>query len=141
MFNRESFKSLEFYASIITVLATWATSLVDSGTLGTHTAIYVTAAVATAYAVTRGLAKINVDTKNYWETTEFWGVVLAGATETLGAWQGLINVTAFKYLSGLLVLALMLNQGLRKQPLIQAGHAVLSYPDPAEDGDDTIHAG
>jgi hypothetical protein len=123
-FNPNTFKTAEFWAFVLTTVAAWVGTLTSQ--VGSNTAVWVTAVSASLYALSRGLAKANFDVKNFWETTEFWGLVLAAGVEIVGYWQDIIGPGTAKWLTGLLGLGLALMQ-YRKQPAVAAGR--ITAPD------------
>lgn len=115
--NPKTFKSLEFLLLVVTNLAAWLATF--GSTVSPHDAVIFSAVSAAFYALARGLAKFNADTKPYWRTTEFWIGVIAAVIVAVGDLQGVISDNRIKQLIALLTFALMVARGLAKQPATQ----------------------
>lgn len=154
--NPKTFRTLEFLLVIVANAAAWAAQITD--TLPTRYAVYASAASGAFYALSRGLAKLNEDTKDYWNTTEFWVAILASIPAVVAAAQDIIPATHYALIQGIVAALVAVGAGLRKQPFVAAdvppfapifptiGHPVLDPiadepvdPTPdTPDGDDSV---
>lgn len=120
MLNRKTLASWEFISFVFVSVGAWLLEWGDK--LSGAQAIYLSAAAAGVTAVSRGLAKHDSDTKNWWETTEFWVAVIGGAQATLAQLVGVANFdtsTLAFVLSGIAG-ALAIGRGLGKDPALAA---------------------
>jgi hypothetical protein len=116
-FNTKTFRSLEFLLLVLTNIAAWL--LTFGSTVSPHNAVIFSAASAAVYALARGLAKMNADVRNYWETSEFWIGVIGALIVFIGDLQGVLSDTKVKQLIAGLTFALMIARGLAKAPATQ----------------------
>lgn len=136
--NRSTFASLEFLLLVLANIANWVAVAADqyAGSYGA----YLTAGSVALYAVVRGLAKVNSDGKNYWQTTEFWAAIAGSAPAVVEAFRSNISPHTFALIQAGVVAALGVAQGLRKDPVVQAGDPAgppIEDPiDPVLDGSD-----
>jgi hypothetical protein len=119
--NRSTFSSLEFLLLLLGNAAAWLAQL--QGSLDTRWAVYASATSVALYALVRGLAKMNVDTKSYWNTTEFWTAIVGSAPAMLAAYQGTISTHTYALIQAGIGAMLAVSQGLRKVPAVQAAQA------------------
>lgn len=148
--NPKTFRTLEFLLLVLTNAAGWLLALVDY--IPADYAVYATAGSAAVYAIWRGLAKMNADTKDYWHTTEFWVGLAATIPTAIAAFGDVIPANVYGILQATIAAGLGLGAGLRKQPDLAAGNIGVSDlaaegnlfvtdKDPdMPDGDDSIHA-
>jgi hypothetical protein len=91
-----------------------------SDNLGNNTALWFIAGSGGLYALARGLAKLNRDDKNFWETSEFYVLLISVvAVIVVDAGTAIDNDTRNKIL-GWLGTAAMIARGLAKRPEVQA---------------------
>jgi hypothetical protein len=152
-FNPKTFRTLEFLLLVLANVSAWLLVIVDyiPGRYG----IYATAAAGAGYALWRGLAKVNADTRDYWETTEFWIALLSSAPAIIGAFADTIHPETFGIVQSAIVMLTGIAMGLRKEPNVAAGNITaldmrgleeaesdLYVPDvdvdPAADHDDSV---
>lgn len=119
MFNTKTFKSWEFVFLALATAGAWLTSLVSSE-VGNNSAVYITAAAAAVYALARGLAKVNHDSKNWWQTSEFWATFIGAGVAAAAALEDTISTHWFGIIMASLGAAMAIANGLRKVPIIQA---------------------
>lgn len=126
---QRSVRTWEFIVLALTVVGSWLTA-VASESVGYDSAIYLTAAAAGAYALARGLAKVNHDGKDWWYTTEVWICVIAAAQASLAALNETISTHTYGILVASLTAASVLANGLRKIPAVQVNPTddPTSYP-------------
>lgn len=116
--NRSTFASLEFLLLVLGNVANWVA--VAAGTYSGAFGAYLTAASAAVYALARGLAKVNVDGKPYWQTTEFWLAAAGSVPAIVEAFRGEIPAKTYAVVQAAIVALLGVAQGLRKIPQVQA---------------------
>jgi hypothetical protein len=129
--NPKTFKSLEFIVFALVTVGAWLGTLTD--TVSPHTAVFTTAISASLYAVGRGLAKANTDVKDFWQTTEFWSLVLGTAVSVVGYWQDVIGPATTQRITQFLLLGIAI-MAYRKDPAVASGLA--PAPAPHLDGND-----
>jgi hypothetical protein len=148
--NLKTFRTLEFLLVVATNIAAWAAALADS--IPDRWAVYATAASGALYALARGLAKQNADTKDYWKTTEFWMALVTSIPPAIAAIDGTLGTHAYASVQAAIAAALGIAMGIRKDPQVAAGNVTpldvhgetdMFVPDenvdPAMDQDDTVH--
>lgn len=114
MINVNTFKSWEFVVLLLTNAAAWLST--TGSTVQTKDAFVFTAVSAGAYALARGFAKFNADGKPFWKTTEFYVVLIGGASAAWAGFQGHISPTAFTEVGAFLTAAAAIANGLRTPP-------------------------
>ena len=119
-FNRKTFRTLEFLLVVVTNVAAWLAALADS--IPDRWAVYATAGSGALYALARGFAKLNSDTKDYWHTTEFWVALLSVIPTVLAGIDGTLGTHTTAIVSGIIAAALGIANGVRKQPEVAAGN-------------------
>lgn len=76
---RSGFKTTEFWVTLFATIGVFLAGL--NGAVPPQYAIYLTTAIAVAYAASRGIAKYGTDLKRGWQTSEFWvGALTVGLT-------------------------------------------------------------
>lgn len=140
-FNPKTFKSLEFITLVLGVIGPWLVNAA-SDAINTKEALTYNAIAAAVYALARGLAKMNSDTKDYWATSEFYVAILGSAAAAVGVLSDNLSGTRWSQLQGLILAAAAIANGLRKEPLVATGalEPVDLAPIPGDfpaDGDDT----
>lgn len=116
-FNIKTFLRLEGFLLVITNLAAWLATF--GNTVSPKNAVIFSAASAGFYALARGLAKMNADTKNWWQTSEFWIGVIGALIVVVGDLNSTIGDSRAKQLIAGLTFLLMVARGLAKQPATQ----------------------
>lgn len=111
-------RTYEFISLVLVVAGSWVTALASSE-VGTNSAIYLTAAAAGIYALSRGLAKVNHDGKDWWRTSEIPVVLIAAASATVATLNSTIDPHAYGIIVATLTAASALANGLRKIPSVQ----------------------
>jgi hypothetical protein len=152
LINPKTFKTLEFLLLVLSNVAGWLLVLVDY--IPSSWGIYASALSGAGYALWRGFAKMNADTKDYWQTTEFWAAVVTSLPNVIGAFADTINSRTFGIVQSFIVMATGLAMGIRKQPDVAAGNVSAldvgeeadlfvedTGVDPDSDGDDSLLAG
>ncbi len=124
MINTRTLKTLEFLLLVLGYVGPWLATLTTS--LDTRYAVYGNVLVTAIYALTRGLAKINTDGKNYWQTTEFYATVIGSVVTGAALLQDVLSTNQWATLQLILGLAMQLANGLRKQPEVEAGPSARS---------------
>lgn len=119
MFNTKTFKSWEFLFLVLATAGAWLTSLASSE-VGNNSAVYITAGAAAVYALARGLAKVNHDSKDWWQTSEFWASLIGAGVAAAAALEDTISTHTFGLIMATLGAAMALANGLRKVPVVQA---------------------
>lgn len=117
--NAKTFRSLEFLLVVLTNGAAWLASAGDW--LDPRYATYATAGSVALYALARGLAKFGSDVKDYWRTTEFWLAVLGSAGSMIAAFDNVIPSRQYALIQAVIIAALGIANGMRKQPDVAAG--------------------
>lgn len=117
-FDLTTFKRLEGLILIASVAAGWLAAFAKSG-VGYNTGVYVTAGAAALYALSRGLAKLNTDGRDYWNTSEFYVLVIGAATTFVAGLASTVSTHTEGILLAILGAAAMLANGLRKVPAQQ----------------------
>lgn len=117
--NTRTLQSYEFVSLVLVVAGSWLVALASSS-VGSNSAVYMTAAAAGVYALARGLAKVNHDRKDWWHTSEIPVVVIAALTATVSALHDTINTHTYGVIIATLVAAGSIANGLRKVPAVQA---------------------
>jgi hypothetical protein len=135
--NPKTFLTSEFLAFALTNVAAWLATLVDW--MSPTTATWVSAASAALYALARGLAKLNSDTKDFWNTTEFWALVLGAGITFVSGLADHIGPRGEHLLAGVLGLGLALMQ-FRKQPAVAAGAVPVALVVAPSDGNNALLA-
>lgn len=127
MVNRKTLRSLEFLLVVLTNAAAWIASAADW--LDPRYAAYATAASGAIYAISRGLAKMNADTRDYWRTTEFYVAILTSLGSVAAALADVIPAQTYAFLQGSIIAAVSVAMGLRKEPTVAAGRAEAAIVD------------
>jgi hypothetical protein len=117
LINPHTFKTLSFVVLVATNIAAWLATL--GNTVTTDNAWLFTVGSAGLYALARGLAKFDADTKNFWQTTEFYVVLIGAAAAMIAASQGHMSDTRMKELLAGLAAALSIARGLALAPSTQ----------------------
>lgn len=112
--NLATLKSLSFLILVLTNVGLWLTTV--GATVKPEDAYIYTAFSTAAYAISRGLAKVNVDGKPWWKTTEVYVVVAGGAITLVGGFQGHISPLLMTGLVATLTAAISIAEGLRTPP-------------------------
>lgn len=121
MVNRKTFRTLEFLLVILTNAAAWLASAGDW--LDPKFAAYTTAASGALYALSRGLAKMNADTRDYWRTTEFYVAIATSLGSIAAALADVVSPTAYAAMQASILAAVQVAMGLRKEPIVASGRA------------------
>lgn len=137
MLDRKTLLSWEFLALLLTNVAAWALTMADSG-VGHNSAVYWTAGSAGLYALVRGLAKVNHDSKDWWQTPEFLLAILAAIITTVAALASTINEHTYGILMAALLGLSALGNGVRKVPIIQADPSDPPTTYPPDYGDNAL---
>jgi hypothetical protein len=119
-FNPKTFRTLEFLLLVLSNVAAWLLVIVDY--IPDRYGIYATAAAGAGYAVWRALAKVNADTRNYWETTEFWVAILSSLPIVIGAFADTIDPETFGIVQAAVIGLTGIAMGIRKEPQVAAGN-------------------
>lgn len=148
MVNAKTFKTLEFLLLVLANAGGWLLAVADY--MPERYAVYATAGSAALYAIWRGLAKMNADTRDYWHTSEFWIGLLATIPTAIAALSDVIPPNVYGILQASILAALGLGAGFRKQPEVAAGVITAADAlgetdllvtddgyDPADDADDS----
>lgn len=146
--NSKTFKTLEFYAVVLAAIIPWlANAALDS--VDAQEALTWNVLAAAAYALSRGIAKVNTDVKDFWLTSEFWVAVIGSAAAGIGVLNDTLGGTRWAQLQGLLLAAISIANGIRKDPMVASGavpvvaitgmDSEIDLPDtPNADGDDKL---
>lgn len=118
--NPKTFKTLEFLLLVLSNASAWVLALVDY--MPSRYAIYATAISGAGYALWRGLAKVNADTKDYWQTSEFYVAIATSIPNVIGAFADVIDPKTFGIVQSLIVMLTGIAMGTRKQPDLAAGN-------------------
>jgi len=145
--NLKVFKTLEFLLVVVTNLAAWAAAIGDQ--IPNRWAVYATVLSGALFALARGLGKQNADTKDYWQTSEFWLALVTAIPGVVAVLADVIQPTTYAVLQGGSAAMVAIAMGLRKDPHVAAGNVSASdvrgetdlfvtddMYDPALDGDD-----
>lgn len=118
-FNPKTFKTLEFLLVVLANVAAWLLAVVDY--MPTRYAVYATALAGAMYALSRGLAKVNTDVKDYWQTTEFWVAAASSVPAIIAAFADTIGPTTYGIIQTIIVMVTGIMNGARKDPAVATG--------------------
>jgi peptidoglycan/LPS O-acetylase OafA/YrhL len=114
MINLHTLRTWPFIVLVLTNLGAWLATL--GNTVSPHNAWVYAAVSAGAYSLARGFAKFNSDTTNFWQTTEFYVVILGALAAIVGASSGHISDNLMKQLLAGLAAVSMIARGLALAP-------------------------
>jgi len=113
------FQSTEFLLSLGSAVAAWLVAA--AGYLPSEYAALLMGVSAVVYALSRGLAKFNMDLKSGWKTSEFW-LAMAGIIVTvLVAIPGVIDPQIALAIGASIGASYVVSRGLSKNPLDESG--------------------
>lgn len=117
MINLNTVKSWSFLLLVLTNAAAWLATA--GSTVSPKNAVLFSAASAGAYALSRGLAKVNADGRPVYQTTEFWVAILGAATAVVGNLNGTLPDSTMKLVLAALAGLSVVANGLRQKPAEQ----------------------
>lgn len=117
MINTHTLRTWPFIVLVLTNVAAFLATLGNTVTM--HNAWVYTAVSAGAYALARGFSKFNADSGNFWQTSEFYVVLLGAAGAIVGASSGHISDNLMKELLAGLAAVSMIARGLALNPVTQ----------------------
>lgn len=118
LINVKTFRTWEFLVLALTNVAAWLATASD--TVNPKQAVVYSALSAGAYALARGFAKFNKDTKDFWNTTEFYVTLIGAGTAVVGSLEGTLSDSTFRQVMAALAGMAMIANGLRKDPVLAA---------------------
>lgn len=115
--NWATLRSLPFIILVLGNVGMWLAS--TGQTYSGRDAVIFSAVSAAAYALARGLAKINSDGRPFWQTTEFYVALIGAAIALVGGLHGTISGRLSTELLVMLAALAKIADGLRV-PTVQA---------------------
>ena len=110
--NSKWYERTEFWTALLGMLGGWVLAL--TSVVPAQYAAYLTVASAVAYAISRGLAKYNIDFKMGYRTSEFWLAAISVAIIVAQAIPAHISAQVAAVLSAIIAAFYQVSRGMAK---------------------------
>jgi len=120
--NSKWYERTEFWIALLGMIGGWVLAL--TSIVPAQYAAYLTVASAVAYAISRGLAKYNLDFKHGYRTSEFWLAAIGVAIIVAQAVPGHISAQVATVLSALVAVFYQVSRGMAKLEPEEPGYPI-----------------